>query len=98
MRTHTHTQYLKLEDVNEQSRLHQWQINCRSSLLAVMLHHTVNHQTPTGSCESSEETVMPEPDLDVEGDGGKETGGIVSVTERDGNELIEVGDSEMKLD
>ena len=38
-------QYLKLEEVNEQCRLYQWQIDYRGSLLAVMLHHTVDHET-----------------------------------------------------
>ena len=37
-------QYLKLEEVGEQVRLNQWQIQHRSSLLAVMFHHTVDHE------------------------------------------------------
>lgn len=36
-------QFLKLEEVSEQIRLHQWQIEHRESFLAVMLHHTVAH-------------------------------------------------------
>ena len=36
-------QFLKLEEVGEQIRLHQWQIEHRESFLAVMLHHTVAH-------------------------------------------------------
>lgn len=53
------TQYLKLEEVSEQSRLHQWQIERRGSLLAVMLHHTIRHDdkeegsTATGSSNGS---------------------------------------------
>lgn len=39
------TQYLKLEEVGEQVRLNQWQIDHRSSLLAVMLHHTIDHSS-----------------------------------------------------
>jgi len=51
--------YLKLEEVSEQSRLHQWQIERRGSLLAVMLHHTIRHDdkeegsTATGSSNGS---------------------------------------------
>ena len=37
-------QFLKLEDVGEQIRLHQWQIEHRESFLAVMLHQTVAHE------------------------------------------------------
>lgn len=36
-------QYLKLEELSEQSRLNQWQMDCRNSLVAVMLHHTIDH-------------------------------------------------------
>ena len=36
-------QYLKLEEVGEQTRLQQWQVDHRHSLLAIMYHHTVDH-------------------------------------------------------
>ena len=40
-------QYLKQEDISEQQRLLQWQIDYRGSLLAVLLHHTIDHtQSP----------------------------------------------------
>lgn len=37
------TQFLKLEDVTEQIRLQQWQIQHRGSLMARLLHHTIDH-------------------------------------------------------
>ena len=40
-------QFLKLEDVSEQCRLHQWQIEHRESFLASMLHHTISHDNDT---------------------------------------------------
>lgn len=61
-------QYLKLEEVSEQTRLNEWQIKHRSSLLAVMFHHTTNHseqaswngkvdpQDAGSSCIEQEET------------------------------------------
>lgn len=39
--------YLKLEDVSEQIRINQWQIENRGSLLPTMLHHTVDHTKGT---------------------------------------------------
>ena len=36
-------QYLKLEELSEQLRLNQWQVEHRHSLMAIMLHHTVDH-------------------------------------------------------
>lgn len=39
--------YLKLEDVSEQIRINQWQIENRGSLLPMMLHHTVDHTKGT---------------------------------------------------
>ena len=57
-----YTQYLKLEEVNEQSRLHQWQIERRGSLLAVMLHHTIRHddnkEAATGSANNGDTCSM----------------------------------------
>ena len=41
------TQYLKLEDVSEQIRINQWQIENRGSLLPTLLHHTVDHTKGT---------------------------------------------------
>ena len=53
-------QYLKLEELNEQSRLNQWQINCRSSMLAIMLHHTVDHQRDPPTADISTLTEPPD--------------------------------------
>ena len=52
-------QFLKLEEVGEQCRLHQWQIEHRESFLALMLHHTVAHE-PDGqqNKNGSEELVV----------------------------------------
>ena len=36
-------QYLKLEELGEQMRLLQWQLSYRKSLMAILLHHTVDH-------------------------------------------------------
>lgn len=47
-------QFLKLEDVSEQCRLHQWQIEHRESFLASMLHHTISHDIDTNKSESDE--------------------------------------------
>ena len=46
-------QFLKLEDVGEQCRLHQWQIQHRESFLAVMLHHTISHERGTSQQNDS---------------------------------------------
>ncbi|XP_003387467.1 PREDICTED: CXXC-type zinc finger protein 1-like isoform X1 [Amphimedon queenslandica] len=35
--------YLKLEELGEQMRLLQWQLSYRKSLMAILLHHTVDH-------------------------------------------------------
>ena len=48
----SHAQYLKLEDESEQSRLLQWQNEYRGSLLAVMLHHTIDHEKDSGTVSS----------------------------------------------
>lgn len=67
---HLSLQYLKLEEVSEQTRLNQWQIEHRNSLLAVMFHHTINHEQ-----ESSwnGDTLEPEGDGEGREDGsGKE--------------------------
>jgi len=40
---------LKLEELGEQTRLNQWQKAQRSSLLATMLHHTINHSSPSST-------------------------------------------------
>ena len=47
-------QFLKLEEVSEQIRLHQWQIEHRESFLAVMLHHTVAHEEEGGGASLSD--------------------------------------------
>lgn len=44
-------QFLKQEEVGEQIRLNQWQMSHRSSLLATMLHHTIQH--PHSSCNGT---------------------------------------------
>lgn len=45
--------YLKMEDEGEQSRLLQWQNNHRGSLLAVMLHHTIDHEKESDAVSRS---------------------------------------------
>ncbi len=61
--THVHThapQYLKLEEDGEQSRLNQWQIDHRGSLLAVMLHHTIDHErNEKTACDDRDEPPLP---------------------------------------
>ena len=46
-------QYLKMEDEGEQSRLLQWQNDHRGSLLAVMLHHTIDHEKQSNANSGS---------------------------------------------
>jgi hypothetical protein len=50
-------QFLKLEEVGEQIRLHQWQIEHRESFLSVMLHHTVAHGEEGGRGSHSDEVI-----------------------------------------
>lgn len=40
---HLICQWLKLEDLNEQIRMIQWQMSYRGSLLGMMLHSTIVH-------------------------------------------------------
>ena len=42
-----------MEDEGEQSRLLQWQNDHRGSLLAVMLHHTIDHEKQTKAVSRS---------------------------------------------
>ena len=40
-----------MEEVGEQIRLNQWQMSHRSSLLAIMLHHTTRHTDSSSTWE-----------------------------------------------
>lgn len=83
-------QYLKLEELSEQSRLNQWQMDCRNSLLAIMLHHTVDHNTdPTNTIDQqdSQDTTVESTDCNFD-----------SVSVRKGSRDSELGNKEETME
>ena len=57
------TQFLKLEDVTEQIRLQQWQIQHHGSLMARLLHHTIDHSQENQEKEGEKEEGSLDNDL-----------------------------------
>ena len=70
-------QFLKLDDVGDQMRLHKWHIQHRGSLMARLLHHTIDHarereMEERGGEKEGEEGEEEMEDLEGEGEGEEE--------------------------
>ena len=75
----TYIQFLKLDDVGDQMRLHKWHIQHRGSLMARLLHHTIDHardremEERGGEKEGEEGEEGEMEDLEGEGEREEET-------------------------
>ena len=76
---HTDLQFLKLEEVGDQIRLHKWHVQHRGSLMARLLHHTIDHTKEREAGETGESPEQMEEEEEKIVDTDDSTSSIVIV-------------------
>lgn len=64
---------MKLEDVGDQIRLQEWHMQHRGSLMARLLHHTIDHSRETDSMEEEKSQEEGERQGERQDEGALET-------------------------